>query len=237
MQRSRPEIVRPLIAAAVFFLLTVSFTYYFNPAATNRIGIGGYGLTIPPKAGYFLSSPFNMQTEGNPLYNLYLPTILFFMLGVYLKNFNTAFQKKCNLRAVFLMAVAASYLKSWGSMFYYRGYSDFGISLGTSIITLCFLAVFVISLEVYIERKERYEHLYGHFLFTILSSLIVLLAVLIFFSFFASSSFVVHAMGLTAFLIIFIPYYERDNIERFLASREERLAAAIRRKAETGARK
>jgi hypothetical protein len=44
-----------------------------------------------------------MSTEGSPLYNLYLPTALIFIFGVYLKNFNSAFQKKCNLRAVFLL--------------------------------------------------------------------------------------------------------------------------------------
>jgi hypothetical protein len=114
-------------------------------------------------------------------------------------------------------------------MLYYRGYSDFGISLGTSIITLCFLAAFVISLEVYIERKEKVEHLYGHFLFALLSSLILLLGVMILFSFFATSSFLVHAMGLTAFLVIFIPYYERANIRRFLA-REERAIVSGRRR-------
>ena len=220
--------MRAFLAAFLFFVLTVFFTYYFNPAVPHIIQIGGYSITITSFWGYFISSPFNMQTEGNPLYNLLLPAVLIFVLGLYLKNINKAFQRKCNLRAIFIMAIIASYVKSVGSILYYKGYSDFGISLGTSIITLSFLAAFVISLEFYIERKERLDHLYGHFIFAVLSCLIVLLAVLIFFSFFASSSFIVHAMGLTVFLLLFIPYYERSNIKRAL-SRDERKIVTVAR--------
>jgi hypothetical protein len=222
------KVLKPIAAAAIFFLLTIYFTYYFSPAVPHTLSVAGSHITISPEQGYFISSPFNMQTEGHPLYNLYLPTVLIFLLGVYLKNFNRAFQRKCNLRAVFLMAIAASYIKSWGSMLYYSGYSDYGISLGTSIITLCFLAAFVISLEVYIERKERFEHLYGHFMFAVLTSLVVLLAVLVFFSFFSTSSFLVHAMGLTAFMIMFVPFYERANIARFFKKEEKAIATIAR---------
>jgi hypothetical protein len=251
------KILKPILAAAIFFLLTIYFTpsipqgssqaglyysisslfpFHLNPAVPHTLPqLSGYQLQFTSFDEYFMSSPFNMETEGDPLYNLYLPTVLIFMLGLYLKNFNKAFQKKCNLRAVFILAIIASYIKSFGSMLYYRGYSDFGISLGTSIITLCFLAAFVISLEVYIERKEKYEHLYGHFMFALLSCLIMLLAVLIFFSFFASSSFIVHAMGLTAFLLMFIPFYERDNIRKFMKKEERAIASIGRRQTATSA--
>jgi hypothetical protein len=239
------KILRPFLAAALFFVLVLYFTpsipqgssqaglyytissllpFHLNPAVPHSLTqITGYQIHITSFEEYFIGSPFNMETEGNPLLNLYLPTLLIFMLGVYLKNFNSAFQKKCSLRAVFIIAIIASYVKSWGSMLYYHGYSDFGISLGTSIITLCFLAAFLISLEVYIEGKEKVEHLYGHFIFAVLSCLLLLLAVMVFFSFFASSSFLVHAMGLTAFLVIFIPYYERANIRKFMAKEERAL--------------
>ncbi len=244
------KLLRPFLAALIFFVLTLYFTpslpqgsqgsgilysvsgllpYHLNPAVPHTFAIAGYTLTITPREQYFLGSPFDMETEGNPLYNLYLPTILIFMLGLYLKNFNKAFQKKCNLRAVFIIAIAASYIKSLGSMLYYTGYSDFGISLGTSIITLCFLAAFLISLEVYIEGKEKVEHLYGHFMFTVLSSLILLLAVMVLFSFFVSSSFLVHGMGLVAFLVIFIPYYERSNIRNFLSKEEKAIFSPRKR--------
>lgn len=249
------NIIKPILAAAIFFVLTLYFTpsfpctpgnqfcsasqnlilnvfpYHFNPAVAHTITLGivkPLSITISSMQGYFISSPFNMETEGAPLYNLFLPTLLILMLGLYLKNFNSAFQRKCTLRAVFIMAIIASYVKSWGSMLYYAGYSDYGISLGTSIITLSFLAAFLISLEVYIENKEKYHHLYGHFMFALLSCLLFLLAVLIFFSFFANSSFIVHAMGLTAFMIMFIPFYERSNIRRFMSREEKALESMAR---------
>jgi hypothetical protein len=233
------KLIRPALAALIFLLLTLFFTptiaqtggpgvqlfnmlsgllpYHFNPAVSHSATLFSSRLTITPFEGYFISSPFDMQTDGSPLYNLFFPTVLIFLLGVYLKNFNKSFQKKCNLRAIFIMAILASYVKSLGSIFYYRGYADFGISLGTSVITLCFLAAFIISLEVYIEEKETVAHLYGRFMFAVLSCLVLLLAVLSAVSFFVTSSFLVHAMGLTAFLIIFIPYYERGNIGRSLS--------------------
>jgi hypothetical protein len=219
------EILKPIIAAAIFFLLTFYFSYYFNPSVPHALSLAGHSITITPIQSYFISSPFNMQTEGRPLYNLYIPTTLIFLLGVYLKNFNRAFQRKCGLGAVFAMAVIASYVKSLGSMLYYSGYSNYGISLGTSIITLCFLAAFVISLEVYIERKERFQHLYGHFMFAMLSSLVLLLALLVFLSFFTTSSFIVHAMGLSAFMLMFIPFYERANIARFFRKEEKAIVS------------
>jgi hypothetical protein len=191
------NILKPIAASAIFVALVIYFTYHFN----NRTELG-----------LFISSPFNMSTENHPAYNLYLPALLIFMVGIYLKNFNRAFMRKCSLRAVFTMGILASYMKSIGSMFYYRGYADYGISLGTSIITLAFFAAFVISLEVYIENKEHVEHLYGRFLFSILTVLLILLSIFIFLSYFASSSLVVHLMGLTSFLLLFIPYYERANI-------------------------
>ena len=191
------NMLKPIGASAIFVALVIYFTYYFHN--TTELGL-------------FISSPFNMSTENYPAYNLYLPALLIFMVGIYLKNFNRAFMRKCSLRAVFIMGILASYMKSIGSMLYYKGYADFGISLGTSIITLAFFAAFIISLEVYIENKEHVEHMYGRFLFSILTVLLILLSIFIFLSYFASSSLVVHLMGLTSFLLLFIPYYERANI-------------------------
>jgi hypothetical protein len=225
------KILMPFLAAALFLALTLFFTPFIpQVAASGGMGIHlfyylsgllPYHLNPVSVSGYFISSPFNMQTEGDPLYNLFLPTVLIFLIGFYLKNFNKSFQKKCNLGAVFTMSILASYVKSCGSMIYYRGYSEFGISLGTSIITLCFLAVLVISLEFYLREKEKVQHLYGRFIFTILFCLILLMAIFIFLSFFATSSLLVHAMGLTAFMLLFIPYYERANIQRILFKRRK----------------
>lgn len=208
--------IKPLVAALLFFWLSIFFTYYFVPT------LAYLHLNTTSEFSYFISSPFNMTTEGAPIWNLYLPTILIFVLGMYLKNFNAAFQKKCNLRSIFVMSIIASYVKSIGSLIYYKGYADYGISLGTSIITLSFIAAFVISLEVYIEEKETVEHLYGRFMFALLSILLLMLTGLTLLSFFATSSFIVHLMGLTAFLLMFIPFYERHNIMKFL--RKEELA-------------
>ena len=212
------KILKPLLASAIFAVLTVYFTYVFRSNTALEL---------------FISSPFNMSTEGNIAYNLVFPTVMILLVGIYLKNFNSAFQRKCSLRAVFLMSILASYMKSVGSMLYYRGYADFGISLGTSIITLCFLATFVISLEVYIENKEHLHHLYGRFLFSILTILVLMLGAMIFVSFFTTSSFLVHLMGLTSFLIIFIPYYERKNIRKFLRNEEKEIIRTVHHRALT----
>jgi hypothetical protein len=210
----RIKVLRPLLAALLFVALSVYFTYYFNN--TSELGL-------------FLSSPFNMTTEGDLLYNLYLPAMLIFILGVYLKNFNSSFQRKCNLRSIFVISILASYVKSFVGMQYYRGYADFGISLGTSIITLSFAAATIISMEVYIEDKERLHHLYGRFMFVLLSVLLLLLGVFTFLSFFVSSSLLVHLIGLMAFLLLFIPWYERANIIRAMRSEEHAVAAMERR--------
>jgi hypothetical protein len=219
------NIVKPAVAALLFFCLTIYFTNNF--AGTLSL------LHLPSNSelGLFLSSPFNMATEGNPLYNLYLPTLLIFVVGFYLKNFNSAFQKKCNLRSIFVMSVIASYVKSVGSMLYYRGYSDFGISLGTSIITISFIAAFVISLEVYVQNKERVAHLYPHFMLSIMSVLIILIMGLMLLSFFTTSSFIVHLMGLSAFLVMFVPYYERANMLGFIRHEEKVLISLAEGKA------
>lgn len=206
------KIIRPMLISILFVVLVVYFTYYFK--STTLLSL-------------FISSPFNMTTEANSAgdltYNLIFPAVLIFIIGVYLKNYNKAFQKKCSLRAVFLMAILASYIKSIGSLIYYKNYADFGISLGTSVITLCFVVVFVISLEVYIRNKEEIEHLYGGFLFSIMSVLVLLLGVLIFFSVFTMSSLLVHLMGVVSFIIVFVPYYERKNISKFVRKEEKKL--------------
>lgn len=217
-------LVKPALAALLFIGLSLFFTYYF--AAALQYAHAGVGEAYV----LFISSPFNMSTEGNLLYNLYIPAAIIFGLGVYLKNFNSAFQRKANLRSIFVFAIAASYVKSLLSMQYYVGYSDFGISLGTSIITLSFIVAFIISLEVFVERKERYEHLYGHFMFAVVSSLIVLLGSLTVFSFFfTTNSYIVHAMGISAFLVMFVPWYERANIRRFWRREERAIATAEKR--------
>lgn len=204
--KSLGNIIKPILAAGIFALLSIYFTYYFGPT------LAIFHQSANTVLALFISSPFNMSTEGAPLYNLVLPTAIIFAVGFYLKNFNSAFQKKCNLRSIFVMGIIASYVKSVGSMLYYKGYSDFGISLGTSIITLSFIVAFLISLEVYVADKETVDHLYGPFMFAFLSMLVLTLAWLSLISFFTTSSFIVHLMGLVAFLIMFIPFYERDNI-------------------------
>ncbi len=212
------KLLKPLLASLIFLALGIFFTYYFNGT------LAYIHININPGLALFISSPFNVSTDGKLLYSLYFPAVLIFLLGFYLKNFNKAFQKKCNLRSVFIMSVAASYVKSIGSMLYYVGYSDYGISLGTSIITLSFIIAFIISLEVYIARKERIEHLYSGFMFMVIYTLVLLLAFLTAISFFTTSSYVVHAMGLVAFLLMFVPFYERSNILAF-AVNEEHAAA------------
>lgn len=211
------KLLRPLLAGLAFLVLGVYFTNYF--AGTLAL----FHLDGNSELALFISSPFNISTEGQPLYSLYLPAVLIFVVGAYLKNFNKAFQRKCRLRAIFIFGILASYMKSIGSMLYYVGYANYGISLGTSVMTLSFIAAFAISLEVYVERKERFEHLYSPFMFAVISGLILLLAALTLVSFFTTSSLIVHAMGLSAFLLMFVPYYERRNILRFLQHEEREI--------------
>jgi hypothetical protein len=219
----------PLVATLLFIILSVYFTIYFQGTLTY------FHLNPTSELAIFISSPFNMSTEGAPLYNLYLPAILIFVVGSYLKNFNKAFQKKSSLKAIFLMAILASYIKSVGSMLYYKGYGDYGISLGTSIIFLSFVITLIISLEVYIDRKQKYDHLYGKFIFSILTALVLLLGGLLLSAFFVTSSFLVHLMGAIAFLILFVPYYERHNIVKFI-HRKAPTRKANKRKAVSGKR-
>lgn len=212
------KLLKPFLAALLFFALSVYFTYYYNSTLQYL------GFSPQSWQALFVSSPFNMSAETDLLYNLYIPTAIIFGLGVYLKNFNTAFQRKGSFRSIFVFSILASYVKSALSAQYYSGYSGFGISLGTSIITLSFLAAFIISLEVYVERKERYEHLYSRFMFGVISSLIAVLALLTLASFFLqTNSAVVHLMGLTAFLIMFVPWYERSNIRRLWRREQGRI--------------
>lgn len=217
-----PEINRPIAYGVMFFTLCIYFTYYFGPSL-QYLGIASSFASS--ELGLFISSPFNLVTDGSLVYNLFLPVGVIMFLGFYLRNINITFQKKCSLAEIFWLSVIASYLKSVVSMFVYRGYADYGISLGSSVITISFIAAFLISLEVYLIGKERYEHLYGHFMFTVMSSLVVLLAVLTGMSFFLTTSALVHLIGLVAFLLMFIPVYEHDNIVRFI----EREKKAMRR--------
>ena len=218
----RMKLFRPVLAALLFIVFTLYFTYYFGPTLVML------HMNPSSRLSFFISSPFNVSTDGSLLLNLYIPAVVIFALGFYLKNFNTAFQKKCNLRSIFLMSIVASYAKSVFSMVHYNGYADFGISLGTSVITLSFMVAFLISLEVYIDDKEKYEHLYSRFMFAIIASLLAIFAFLITMSFFFNTtSTLVHAVGLTAFLIMFIPFYERANIAKFAKREEHEIERAL----------
>ena len=198
------KLLKPILASVLFFAFTYYFSYILHPA-TNPL--------------LFISSPFNITTEGNPLYNLYAPAVLIFIVATYLKNFNKAFMKKASLRAVYLSSIAASYIKSYIGMFYYHG----GISLGTSIITLSFLAAFIIALEVYIQNKQELSHIYSHFILYLLAALFIMLVFFIALGFFTGTSAFVHEIGVLSFLLIFIPYYERGNIMRYARERERHL--------------
>ncbi len=115
-------------------------------------------------------------------------------------------------------------------MHIYAGYSNYGISAGTSIISLSFIAVFAISLEAYVDHKEKYEHLYGGFMFAVISTLIALVIFFTFMSFFfQTTSFVVHLVGIMAFFAIFIPFYERWNLSRFFHAEEKKIIVEIER--------
>lgn len=198
------KLLKPFLAGVLFFAVAYYFSYIFHPTTNLQL---------------FISSPFNITTEGNPLYNLYAPTVLIIIVAAYLKNFNEAFMRKASLRAVFIASVAASYLKSYIGMFYYNG----GISLGTSIITVSFLAAFVIALEVFVQNKQEMAHIYSHFLIYLLTALFLMLIFFIALGFFTGTSAFVHEIGILSFLLIFIPYYERGNITIYVRNRERRL--------------
>lgn len=186
---------KPMLAAALFIGITLAFSYVVN---TNS------------RMVLFISSPFNVNSE-NAMLNLWAPALMIFLVAFYLKNFNKAFSKKCSLRAIFAFAVAASYIKSFIGMFYYNG----GISTGTSIITLAFAVTLLMSLEVLIKDKERYEYHYSKFLIRFLTADITLAMALTLYSFFTGTSALVHLIGLMIFVFIFTTYYERENIAKF----------------------
>lgn len=212
----RPKIAKSVLASLLFFFAVYYVSYVLKPSSLWLL---------------FLSSPFNIVVEQHALYNMYFPAILIFVVSFYLKNFNKSFLRKCSLRAIFLIAFAANYIEGL------VGYVHYGaIPLGTSVITLSFIAAFLISLEVYVERKEHIEHLYSTFLFSIISVLVLLLAFLVFLAFFTGNSTIVHAIGIAAFLPIFIAFYERKNIERF-ARYEETEGKKIEKELEVGGRK
>ena len=127
-----------------------------------------------------------------------------------------AFVRKASLRAVYIFAIAASYIKSVIGIFIYNG----GISLGTSIITLSFIATFLIALEVLIKNKETMGHLYGPFMIYFLATLLLLLIFFSAISFFTGISTDVHIIGVLVFMLLFIPYYERANLSKFFRKEE-----------------
>lgn len=186
---------KPMLAAALFIGITLAFSYIVN--TDSRLVL-------------FISSPFNVNGE-NAMLNLWAPALMIFLVAFYLKNFNEAFAKKCSIRAVFVFAVAASYIKSLIGMFYYNG----GISTGTSIITLAFVVTLLMSLEVLIRDKERYEYHYSKFLIRFLTADITLALALTLYSFFTGISALVHLIGLMVFMFIFTTYYERENMAKF----------------------
>lgn len=200
------KLLKPVLASLIFLGLTYYFSYVFNPGSSQAL--------------LFISSPFNMSTEGQPILNMYAPALLIFVIAFYLKNFNDAFVRKASLRAVYVFSIMASYIKSFVGLYIYNG-----VSLGTSIITLSFIATFLIALEVLIKDKRSIEHLYSHFIIYIIGTLFLLLAFFSLISFFIGISATVHAIGILSFLILFIPYYERKNLSRFLKKEEAKLSA------------
>ncbi len=196
------RMLKPVLAALLFLAATYYFSYVFNS--------GGNSLLL------FISSPFNISTEGMPLFNIVAPALLIFIIAFYLKNFNDAFVKKASLRAVYIFAIAASYIKSAIGIFIYNG----GISLGTSIITLSFIATFLIALEVLIKDKDSMSHLYGPFMIYFLATLLLLLIFFSAISFFTGISTDVHIIGVLVFMLLFIPYYERANLSKFFRKEE-----------------
>ena len=203
--------LKPVLAALLFLAATYYFSYIFNSGTNNLL--------------LFISSPFNISTEGMPLFNIAAPALLIFIIAFYLKNFNDAFVKKASLRAVYIFAIAASYIKSFIGIFMYNG----GISLGTSIITLSFIATFLIALEVLIKDKESMSHLYGPFMIYFLATLLLLLIFFSAISFFTGISADVHIIGVLVFLLLFIPYYERANLSKFFRKEESILLRDIGR--------
>ncbi len=197
--------LKPVLAALLFLAATYYFSYIFNPGSSQFL--------------LFVSSPFNISSEGMPLFNIAAPAALILIVAFYLKNFNDAFVRKASLRMVYIFAIAASYIKSYIGMFIYNG----GISLGTSIITLSFIAAFLIALEVMVQDKKSLEHLYGPFLIYFLAMLLVLLVFFSVISFFIGYSSTVHIIGVLLFLLMFIPYYERANLSKFFRKEEQAL--------------
>ena len=122
------KILKPALAALLFFSLSIFFTYYYSSSLLYL------HFNQNSRIALFVSAPFNMSIEGSLLYNLFIPTVLIFVLGVYLKNFNKAFRKKANFRSIFIISILASYISSILSMEYYVGYADFGILLIHSVL-------------------------------------------------------------------------------------------------------
>ncbi len=204
------RMLKPVLAALLFLTATYYFSYVFNPGTNNLL--------------LFISSPFNISTEGMPLFNIAAPALLIFIIAFYLKNFNDSFVRKASLRAVYVFAIAASYIKSFIGIFMYGG----GISLGTSIIALSFIATFLIALEVLIKDKEAMGHLYGPFMIYFLATLLLLLIFFSAISFFTGISADVHIIGVLVFLLLFIPYYERANLSKFLKNEERAVLHSVR---------
>jgi hypothetical protein len=202
--------LKPVLAALLFLAATYYFSYVFNPGTNNLL--------------LFISSPFNISTEGMPLFNIAAPALLIFIIAFYLKNFNDSFVRKASLRAVYVFAIAASYIKSFIGIFMYDG----GISLGTSIIALSFIATFLIALEVLIKDKESIGHLYGPFMIYFLATLLLLLIFFSAISFFTGISADVHIIGVLVFMLLFIPYYERANLSKFLKNEERAVLHSVR---------
>ncbi len=206
----RLRITKPVLAGVLFFLATYYTSYILKPSNLWLL---------------FISSPFNITVEMHPLYNMYAPALFIFIVTFYLKNYNKAFLRKCSLRAVFIIAFVSNYIEEFVS------YTRYGaVPLGTSVITLSFIAVFIITLEVFVERKEQYEHIYSSFIFYLITVLVLVLVILVFLTFFTNSSALVHAIGIATFLPIFIAFYERANIRKF-ARVVEKDAIALERRA------
>ncbi len=197
------KVIKPVMAALIFLATTLYTSYFLK--TTNTVIL-------------FFTAPFNIIAEQAPLYNILAPTLLIFIVAFYLKNFNEAFERKCSLRSIYIIALIANYTELSISLAYYHG-----LSYGTSIITVSFIIAFLISLELYVFEKEKVSHIYPHFLFSILASLVIILISLTILAFFINSSALVNAIGVFSFIFIFMTYYERDNIVRFITEEERKI--------------
>jgi hypothetical protein len=185
------KFVGPFISSVVFFACTYYVSYILVPHALWLV---------------FLTSPFNISIENAPLYNLFIPAMIIFLVAFYLKNFNKVFAKKFSTRAVFLIILISNYLEGIVGYMRYRA-----VPLGTSVITISVIATFLIAICSYAEN-ERVEHIYSKFLFSVIAALSAVAIFFVALTFLIGKSGLVHVIGISIFLPLFIAWYERKNL-------------------------